>query len=295
MYGYVRPVKGELKIREFELFRGVYCGLCHELARRYGFASRFFVNYDFTFLAMILAGQSGAETCPRRCVAHPIRPVRCLGSCSSLSMAADMTVVLGWWKLSDSADDAAGAKALGWKVLRRAMKGAYKKAAARQPAFAGAVEENLTALRALEAARCPSVDETADKFALILRSIAQGEPDGSRRRILEELFYHLGRIIYILDAADDLAEDVKSGAYNPLRYRFEPAEGKLSPEDERTLRTGLQLSHNALAGAWTLLDENPYSGILSNTIYLGLPATTQAVFAGTWREPARLHRERSYL
>ena len=39
MYGYVRPVKGELKISEFERFRGVYCGLCHELARRYGSAA----------------------------------------------------------------------------------------------------------------------------------------------------------------------------------------------------------------------------------------------------------------
>lgn len=295
MYGYVRPVKAELKVREFEQFRGVYCGLCHELARRYGFAARFFVNYDFTFLAMILAGKERAESCPKRCVAHPLRPVQCCGPCDGLQTAADMTVVLGWWKLADSAADGRGLRALGWKALCRAMKGAYQKAAARRPDFAAAVEENLTALRALEAARCPSVDETADKFALILRSVARGEPDDTRRRVLEELFYHLGRIVYILDAADDLAEDIKSGAYNPLMYRFTPAEGKLSQEDERTLRSSLQLSHNALAGAWALLDEGPYSGILSNTIYLGLPAAAQAVFAGTWQAPARLHRERSYL
>ena len=295
MYGYVRPVKGELKVREYELFRGVYCGLCHELARRYGFLSRFLVNYDFTFLAMLLADGTGQQTCPRRCPVHPLRPVRCLGSCSSLSTAADMTVVLGWWKIADSAADTAGAKALGWNLAKFALRRAYKKAAARQSAFAQAVEDNLARLHRLEAERCPSVDETADTFALILRSVAEGEPDRDRRRVLEELLYHLGRIVYILDAADDLAEDTRSGAYNPLRYRFDAGEGKLLAEDEHTLRAGLQLSHNALAGAFALLGENDYSGILSNTVYLGLPAAAQAVFAGTWNKPATLHRERRDL
>ena len=295
MYGYVRPVKGELKIREYELFRGVYCGLCHELARRYGPVSRFLVNYDFTFLAMLLAGAEEGKCCSRRCVAHPIRPVRCLGPCDSLSTAADMTVILGWWKLADSADDSRGIQAAGWKAACAMLKRAYKKAAARRPGFTGAVRENLQALRSLERENCSSVDETADKFALILRSIAQGEADAARRRTLEQLLYHLGRIIYILDAVDDLAEDERTGAYNPLRFRFAPEQGKLSPEDERTLRTGLQMSHNALAGAFALLAENPYSGILSNTVYLGLPAAAQAVFSGVWRAPARLHKDRSSL
>ena len=49
MYGYVRPDKGELRVREYELFRAVYCGLCQALRERYGFLSRFAVNYDMTF------------------------------------------------------------------------------------------------------------------------------------------------------------------------------------------------------------------------------------------------------
>ncbi len=295
MYGYVRPVKGELKVAEFERFRGVYCGLCHELARRYGFLSRFLVNYDFTFLAMLLAGPEPAETCPRRCAAHPIRPTVCLESCESLRTAADMTVVLGWWKLADGAQDGHGAKALGYKIACRALRGAYRKAAARRSDFAGAVEDNLRQLQALEEARCASLDQAADKFASILRSIGGGEPTEDRRRITGELLYHLGRIIYILDAVDDLSEDIASDSYNPLRYRFQPADGRLTAEDERTLRAGMQLSHNAISGAFALLGDNPYSGILTNIIYLGIPAATQAVFAGTWNAGAKLHRERSSL
>ncbi len=295
MYGYVRPVKGELKVSEYESFRGVYCGLCHELARRYGFWSRFLVNYDFTFLAMLLAGREKPGTCPRRCPVHPLRPTQCLDSCQSLATAADMTVVLGWWKLADGARDKDFPASWGCKAACLVLRRAYGKAAARQPDFAAAVKENLTALQTLEEERCPSLDAAADKFACILRSIAGGIADGPRQRAAGELLYHLGRLIYILDAADDLAEDIRTDAYNPLRYRFSPADGKLSPEDERTLRVGMQHSHNALVSAYALLDENAYSGILANTIYLGLPAAAQAVFAGTWNSSAKLHRKRSSI
>ena len=295
MYGYVRPVKGELKISEFERYQGVYCGLCHELARRYGFLSRFLVNYDFTFLAMLLADEGPAELCARRCPAHPFRRGPCLESCQSLRTAADMTVVLGWWKLADGAEDGRFPASWGCGIACRVLKRAYERAAARQPAFAGAVEEQLRALQALERERCPSLDAAADKFALILRSISEGVGDPARRRAAGELLYHLGRIIYILDAADDLAEDIRADRYNPLRYRFRPVEGKLLPEDERTLRTGMQHSHNALVSAYALMNGNVYGGILSNIIYLGLPAATQAVFAGTWKASAKIHRKRSSI
>lgn len=295
MYGYVRPVKGELKVSEFERFRGVYCGLCHELAGRYGFWSRFLVNYDFTFLAMLLAGPEQERTCPKRCPAHPLRPTECLVESGSLRQAADMTVVLGWWKLADGAADGHGLKALGCKIACLVLKRAYRRAEERQPAFAGAVEEDLRQLHTLEQERCQSLDQAADRFASILRSIGDSQATDDRRRITGELLYHLGRIIYILDAVDDLSEDLASGAYNPLRYRFQLVGGRLSAEDERTLRAGMQLSHNAISGAFALLEENPYSGILTNIIYLGLPAAAQAVFAGKWNAGAKLKRERSSL
>ena len=295
MYGYVRPVKGELKIVEFERYRGVYCGLCHELKRRYGFLARFLVNYDFTFLAMLLAGDEKTGTCPLRCPSHPFKKTQCLASCDGLATAADQSVILGWWKLKDGAEDKGFPVSWGYKLACLLFKRAYKKAAARRPSFAKAVQEQLHGLQQLERERCASLDEAADKFAAILRSIAEGESDPARQRVLGELLYHLGRIIYILDAADDLAEDVKSDGYNPLRYRFSLQDEKLSDEDEKVLRTSMQHSHNAMSAALALLGDNMYSTIVSNIVYLGLPAVTQAVFAGTWRAPAKLHRKWSSI
>ena len=56
MFGYVVPVKCALAPQEQETFKAAYCGLCHTLKDRYGFFARFILNYDFTFLAMVLAG-----------------------------------------------------------------------------------------------------------------------------------------------------------------------------------------------------------------------------------------------
>ena len=73
-----------------------------------------------------------------------------------------------------------------------------------------------TALAELEAERCPSLDRPADAFAVLLAGAAQGIADPVKRRVAEQLLYHLGRWVYLVDAADDLKEDLKTGSYNPL-------------------------------------------------------------------------------
>ncbi|MCD8322827.1 MAG: DUF5685 family protein [Oscillospiraceae bacterium] len=291
MYGYVRPEKGELKVKEYQRYRSVYCGLCHHLRHRYGPMCRLLVNYDFTLLAMLFAGEGEEIICSKRCPVHPLRKYPCLGSCSELDAAADETVILAWWKLRDGVRDERFFKSLRYRVACLIFRRAYKKAAGQRPDFAAETQMQMGRLNKLEDAKSPSLDETADAFASILR--AAGECGaGERSRILGELLYHLGRIVYLLDAADDLAQDEKNGGYNPLRYRFHLENGKLSQQDEAALRLTLQHSHNSISAAWALLEPSPYSEIISNIIYLGLPAVTQAVFAGTWRPDKR---ERSKL
>lgn len=293
MYGYVRPEKGELKVREYEAYRGVYCGLCHTLRQKYGPLYRFAVNYDFTFLAMLLAGPEPVPACEKRCPYHPLRRTSCPARSESMDAAADHSVILAYWKLRDGVEDKGFFGALGCRVLCAVIRGAYRKAAAQRPVFAAAAEENLKALAQLEAEKCGSVDAAADKFARILQAAAQDAEGESCRRVLRELLYHLGRIVYILDAADDLSEDMKSGNYNPLCFRFRPENGRLSAEDEAELRQSLQHSHNGMASAFALLEKNPYTDILSNILFFGLPAVTQAVFSGTWKASHRERKKRS--
>ena len=69
MFGYVRPNRDELKVRQLRDYEALYCGLCSSLGRRHGFFARFFLNYDFAFLAMLLDGEK-PETERRRCPAR---------------------------------------------------------------------------------------------------------------------------------------------------------------------------------------------------------------------------------
>ena len=301
MYGYVRPVKDELKIRQFEAFRGVYCGLCHTLRRRYGVLFRFAVNYDLTFLAMLLAGPEPAGQETIRCPYHPLRKTACPSALPSLVTAADYSVILGYWKLRDAIGDRGFPASAACRVLCLFMRRAYRRAAAARPAFARAAEENIAALSEIEESRHAGIDAPADKFALMLAAAAEGGEDPDRKRVLRELLYHLGRIVYLLDAADDLADDDRRGSYNPLLYRFSVDDGKLSAEEEKELRLVLDHSQNSVCSAFALLGPTPYTAILENIIYLGLPAVSQAVFSGTWRAakhpwPSRTYKkERSRL
>ena len=40
MFGYVRPNRDELKVRELRDYEALYCGLCHALGRLHGFFAR---------------------------------------------------------------------------------------------------------------------------------------------------------------------------------------------------------------------------------------------------------------
>ena len=67
MFGYIRPSKPRLSEQDEARFQSVYCGLCHELGRKYGFSARFVLNFDFTFLAILLSGaqEPECESCLR--------------------------------------------------------------------------------------------------------------------------------------------------------------------------------------------------------------------------------------
>ena len=131
------------------------------------------------------------------------------------------------------------------------------------------------------------MDRAADAFAALLAGAAEEEPDPVRRRVLEQLLYHLGRWVYLVDAADDLKKDVKSGSYNPLVYRFHAEGGTLTAEDRAALAVTLDSSVRAMAAAFELADFGPWRAIIESVVYEGLYAVGAAVLNGTFRKGRR--------
>ena len=104
MFGYVRPSLGRLTEEEKVRFQAAYCGLCRTMGRRCGAVSRLFLNYDLTFLAMVLSDGAGRTEC-RRCAIHPVKGCPCAEGDPALNTAADMSVILTYWQLRDGVAD----------------------------------------------------------------------------------------------------------------------------------------------------------------------------------------------
>lgn len=121
-----------------------------------------------------------------------------------MELAADESVILAYWQLRDGVEDHAWASGLKYRTGARLLESAYKRAAALRPEFDQAVCRQLQLLSALEQAKDPSMDRAADSFAVLLSSAAEELTDPVRKRIMEQILYHLGRWIYLIDGADDL-------------------------------------------------------------------------------------------
>ena len=291
MFGYVRPSAQRLSGEEQERFTAVYCGLCHTLQRRYGLPARMILNYDLAFLAVLLDEGGVCRSCEKRCMVHPVKKRPCGLPSAALDTAADYSVILTWWQLRDGVADHGFWRGLKYRVASLFLRRAYDKARRLQPEFDAGTRHHLEELAALERENCPSIDRAADTFAGLLAGAAAGVSDSVRRRVLQQMFYHLGRWIYLTDAADDLKKDVKSGSYNPLVLRFSLQEGKLTQESQQELAATMDRSVEQMAAAFELADFGDWAGIIRSVVYEGLYAVGNAVLNCTFHQrPKREER-----
>ena len=288
----MRPPLQEQGQEERDRFRQVYCGLCHTLADRYGLAARFILNYDFTFLAILLSEREETTADKARCIVHPVKKQPYLVSTRALEVAADESVVLAYWQLRDGVEDHDWLHGLKYRGLSSVLEPAYEKAAAYRPEFDAAVRDQLEKLRELEWERCASMDRAADAFAMLLGCAAGDVQDRNQRRVLEQMLYHLGRWVYLIDAADDLKKDAASGNYNPVALRFGLTDGIWTPEARHEFAASLDLSIHMMTTAFELWDFGVWTPILEKTLYSGLFQVGKAVLDGTFQAKRRGVAER---
>ena len=286
MFGYVRPAQDKLTPEEVQRFESVYCGLCHTLGKRYGFAGRMILNYDLTFLALLLQNGS-AERCEKRCIMHPIKARCCVCRSESLAVAADISVVLTWWQIQDGIADHGFWKGMKYRAASVLLRGAYGKARHRQPEFDENTQRHLRDLSDMEQRGETTLDKPADTFAQLLAGAACGVEEPVKRRVVENMLYHLGRWIYLVDAADDLEEDVSSGSYNPIPLRYGLPDGKLTEDVRQDLAATLDSSVRTMAAAFELWDFGENSAVIQNIVYEGLYAVGAAVLNGTFHRRPR--------
>lgn len=280
----------QLKVMEYEMYRAVYCGLCRAMGRVTGQASRLTLSYDFTLLAMVRMILEG--TAPEfeqfRCIAHPLKRRTMVPENAVLDHAAAVSAVLAYLKNRDDLADERGIKRA--RAAFADLPASHMRSRGERwlpDGAADGIAERLAALSELEKADCPSVDETAEAFGGVLAYIfALGlETESETAALARTIGRHVGRFVYVCDAADDLTEDIRRGRYNPLSTGWGPLavteDGAMSDLVRGSLEISLPLDLEGLGRAADRLDaDHPLTPIVRNIVYLGLPASMKRVLYG---------------
>lgn len=285
MLGYVRAQMPELRMRDYDCYRALYCGLCHHMGKCTGQCSRFSLSYDFVFLALVRVSLSGEELTlkKKRCIAHPFKRRLTAINSETLRYCADGSALLTYHKCRDDVTDERGLRRLRGRLASWFFGGGYRRAKKRHPALDQTVRERLSALRALEldTASPPSADAPAEIFGDLMAAIFSEGLEGTDARIAANIGRAIGHWVYLIDAADDFLKDRKSGAFNPYLRLFgqEP-----DPSDWNTVALALKRLLTDAERAFVLIDPHPTSELhelLCNILYLGLPATAERILQQT--------------
>lgn len=261
MFGYVIVNKPELKIKDFDIYRSFYCGLCQCLKREFGQLSRFSLNYDMTFLAILLSALYEPTTAKqmKRCMVHPMQK-RLMYDNEYLEYAAEMTVVLTYLKCEDNWQDEHSHSS---HMYQRLLKHSYESIKKKYPKKLECIEAALAQIAEEEQHQTMDLDvlsALSGKFMAEILCYREDEWASELRKMGD----YLGRYIYLLDAYDDLEEDKKKHCFNPLIE-----EEKKANFDER-MHTILELMISTSCEAFEILPILEYEDIIRNVLYSGI-------------------------
>jgi hypothetical protein len=262
MFGYVRINKMDLTFREYEHYKAYYCGLCKYLKRNHTELSRMTINYDITFLIVLLSSiyQPSAQVFHEKCIVDPVKKKKHIIN-EITEYAASMNILLAYYKLEDDENDEGDIKS---RLVRRAYRKSFKTAYDKYPQKADFIKACLGELRSLEEDQSTSIDQTSNCFARLLEEIFDYKDDEYRDR-LRKVGFNIGKYIYIMDAYEDLDQDLEKGRYNPFSSYKDDREGLKVKVDKLIGMTLARLEEAILN-----LDIKVNKSIIDNIIYSGV-------------------------
>ena len=281
MFGYVRLYKPEAKMREYEYYRGVYCGVCRALGRCGGQCARLTLQYDTAFLALVRLALEEHEVsfCQKRCIAHPFRAHTEAKRDGAIDFCAYASTLLTYHKILDDKKDERGAKRFAAGLASPVLRGNSRRARRLYPALDCGIRERLEALAAFEVSGERSIDKPALLFGEVMAFLLSFGLSGSAEKIASTIGRYVGKWVYLADAVDDFEEDVKRGRYNPIAAVY--GQGPLPASVWETLGETMIASLMEAEKAFDLLEysDEDMRGVVHNVLYVGMPNTAREILA----------------
>ncbi len=269
MFGYVCIHKQELKIKEYETYKAVYCSLCKQLGKDYSFIARFLLNYDLTFFAMFSMACEDTPVCFKkgRCTFNPFKSCNyCKDPQTSLKKASALLVLMSYYKVLDNIRDGNILVKVGLTLVRPIFALWKRKASKLYPHYYTACE-NMYIEQIKAETNNAGIDESAEPTAKLLSFVFSEEAYSDKiKPAFEQFGYHLGKWIYLMDAACDIDDDIKSKSFNPIYTKLQKNRSDSADFCDKLLSHSLFL----LTSAYNLIDKKRFQPILDNIVLIGL-------------------------
>lgn len=276
MFGYIVPIKDELKVREYDVFRAYYCSLCNEIGKK-SYVSKVTLTYDMTFLALLLSSiYLDTDSTFKKFCPYKFKNVNMVNTNKYIEYSADMNIILSNRKLIDNfKDDRSYISLILSKIINT------KNILDETKSKIDNIDSYLSNTFRLENESTSNLDEISHDFAKICEDIFDIYGDSVALRVLG---YNIGKWIYILDAFDDIEKDIKKKNYNPLLIRFNYKDGEEINDFKGRITNNIEFTLirclSEASNAYELIDIKKNKQILDNIIYLGLDKQTTKVLRG---------------
>ena len=279
MFGYVRADTPYLFIKDDNLYRAMYCGVCKGIAEVCGQPARMGLSYDVTFFSVLLHNIAGQDVTIEKshCLTHCIRSRQMAVVDELTRQLGALNTVLVYYKYTD--DIADGDRGRGKRFW---FKKGFARAKKKYPEIERIVRENLAKQEQAEKAGADSLDRAADATASMLSEFSDYALQEKATEHTRKLFYSLGKWIYLIDALDDYDKDLKKGAYNPfaLAYGGESRKAMLAGENGKEIEFVFHALFFDIRESLSQISFHFNRDLSDNILLRGLPMMTRRIMNG---------------
>lgn len=217
MFGYITANKPELKIKEYNIYRSYYCGLCKALGKNGRQSARVSLSYDMTFVYLLLSSlyEPKHTQTIEHCILHPVTRVMITRN-EIADYVADMSVLMTYLKGRDDFKDRETiGKSIAGRLIMDIEEKSFKRIREKYPHKVSFILSQMKRLDEGEKALSRNIDYMAGSFGHIMGEVFCMNNDLWEQTVRRMGFF-LGKFIYLMDAYEDIRKDIKTNNYNPF-------------------------------------------------------------------------------
>lgn len=263
MFGYINANKKTMSGEEASAYKAYYCGLCQQLKKDVGLKGQVLLNYDLTFLAILLSELYELERNDFSfiCALHPTKKKTAYSN-EALEYAGAMDVMLSYHNLMDDYRDEKN-----WKkhALAKSIENDYQCFSNKYKRQSDAICSLMEKTYLAELQKTENVDILSGYTGECLAELFDWKEDHWSKE-LRNMGFYMGKFIYFMDAYEDRPNDEKFNSFNPLIgvYQKNPSSYEIYCESM------LSSYMSECAKSFERLPIIENAGVLRNILYSGV-------------------------